>query len=118
MKYEFHGVAEASDPDFNGTDVELRVKEGFRGDREVKLLKVDAEAMQYSELRFTHRALDRQVLIVAVPGGADDWAAYIGAVPGKSHDREVQSVAETGSKLLKETAAHFFPQFDPEKYRR
>jgi len=118
MKYAFHGVAEVSDPDFNGIDVELRVKEGFEGDRDVRLLEVDTEAQQYSELRFTHRALDRQVLAVAVPGGADDWAAYIGAVPGKSHEKEVQAVAAEGSKLLKEVATLLFPQFDPEKYRR
>ena len=54
-----------------------------------------------------------KVLAVAVQGGkGDDWAAYIDAVPGRSHKREVAKVYESGSKLPYEVAKVLFPDFD------
>lgn len=73
---------------------------------------------KYQEAYFTYTALARDVLAVAVPGGAyGDWAVYIGAVPGKSHEREVDKVTRDGEKQSKRMAAFLFPQFNPAKYR-
>ena len=59
-----------------------------------------------------YRALAREVLVVAVQGGrGDDWAAYIGAVPGMDHDREWEEVARSGSKLPREVAEVLFWDF-------
>lgn len=63
------------------------------------------------------RALAPCVLVVATPGhGYGDWAAYIDAVPGKSHRQEFQAVADHGTKLPKDLACILFP-FDPGTYR-
>lgn len=56
------------------------------------------------------RALSSHVLIVAsIDIRTDTWSAYIGAVPGKNHDKEYKKVAETGNKLLYSVAAIYFP---------
>jgi len=53
-----------------------------------------------------------------VPGFNDDWSAYADAVPGECHNDEWEAVRDYGGKLTQAEAAFFFPQFDPEKYRR
>jgi hypothetical protein len=63
------------------------------------------------------RALDRRVLAVAVEGLANDWAAYIGAVPGRNHSREWRKVAETGTKLPRAVAEVLFPDFKDLRWR-
>jgi len=47
-----------------------------------------------------------------------DWAAYIDAVPGESHQREMQEVARVGSKLPKTVAEIIFPDLPINKWRR
>ncbi len=49
------------------------------------------------------RALGHQVLVV-FKRRVEGWAAYIGAVPGKDHDREAQSVLREGDKLPEDVA--------------
>ncbi len=55
--------------------------------------------------------LASRVLAVAVRGDlGTDWTAYIDAVPGVSHDKEAQIVAEHGTKLPYEIAVILFPR--------
>ena len=61
-------------------------------------------------------ALDQKVIAVAMKGEIDDWAAYIGAVPGKDHTQEWQEIARRGTKLPRKVAEILFPEF-AEKYR-
>ena len=69
-----------------------------------------------SEREISYRALANDVLVVAKQGGrGDDWAAYIGAVPGHDHEREWRHVFERGAKLPYDFAKVLFPGFD-EKY--
>lgn len=117
MKYDFYGSVEV-DYAVNGYDVERMVAEGFKADRDTRLLTVRADAQRYIKPTLTHYALDREVLAVAVPGEVGDWAVYVGAVPGRNHGDEIQGVASEGSKLPVHLAKILFPQFDPEKYRR
>jgi hypothetical protein len=63
------------------------------------------------------RALATRVLAVAVEGGIDDWAAYIDAVPGNSHDAEAAKVAKDGNKLSRKLAEVIFSDLDMTKYR-
>ena len=56
-------------------------------------------------------ALDRRVLVVAVEGEVKDWAAYICAVEGTNHDREVESVYRHGTKISREIAEFLFPEW-------
>lgn len=64
-----------------------------------------------------YRALDRQVLIVAVVNTiVGDWSAYIGAVPGECHEDEYEEVAAYGTKLSKELATVLFPDL-AKKYK-
>ena len=69
-----------------------------------------------SELRVKSRwkALDIHVLVVASEGYCGDWAAYIGAVDGDSHDFEWQEVLDHGSKLSEKVAEVLFPDFAKE----
>ena len=68
---------------------------------------------------YQYYELDQHVLAVATRGGRmDDWAAYIGAVPGYRHDDEWQEVAGTGSKLPQNIAEAIFPYWKVLKYRR
>ncbi|MDP2362684.1 MAG: hypothetical protein Q8M94_02820 [Ignavibacteria bacterium] len=54
--------------------------------------------------------LATNILAVATEGGAEDWTAYIGVVPGINHGKEEQeSVARTGEKLPKDIATLLFP---------
>lgn len=56
------------------------------------------------------KALDARVLCVAVKR-VDGWCAYIGAVPGQSHERELDDVKSFGNKLPEKVALAIFPQF-------
>lgn len=62
------------------------------------------------------RALDRKVLVVAVKRVEGYWCAYIGAVPGESHERELQDVRDHGAKLPENIALAIFPQFEGTPY--
>jgi hypothetical protein len=113
-RFDVTAVVETSD-EFDGADVRYSLTHGAS---DIRILKVETCQQQYSELRFTHKALARQALAVAVPGEADDWAVYIDAVPGHNHAQEAPEVARHGCKQTKEMAVKLFPQFDPAKYRR
>jgi len=69
------------------------------------------------ERRVRWKALDTRVIVVAVKGHADDWAAYIGAVQGDCHAEEWQEVAQNGTKLRKDLAELLFPDFKHLAYR-
>ena len=59
------------------------------------------------------------IVIVAREGHADDWAAYIGALPNRDTEREViEWTAHYGAKLSRQQASRWFPQLPAEKYRR
>lgn len=60
------------------------------------------------------KALDINVVVVAIQGGVKDWSAYIGAVPGDNHEKEWRSVADHGTKLPKEFAFLLFPNWAEE----
>lgn len=62
------------------------------------------------------RALDRQVLVVAVPRIECGWRAYIGAVRGNNHREEYQRVMEQGATLPEPLARWLFPMFDAVPY--
>ena len=62
-------------------------------------------------------ALDSRVLAVAKEGAIGDWAAYIGAVLGKNHEREAEEVAGRGSKLPKKVAELLFPNWASKDWR-
>jgi len=65
----------------------------------------------------THKALACHVLAVAVEGEINDWAAYIDAVDGVSHEREAQRVIAGGMKLPVSVAGAIFPALDIKRYR-
>jgi len=56
-------------------------------------------------------ALDNHVIAVACEGYANDWTAYIGAVPGNNHYQEWEEVMRHGSKLRRDVAEILFPDF-------
>jgi len=62
-------------------------------------------------------AVAPDVLIVAVEGAVEDWSAYIGAVPGKNHDKEWHLVKEDGSKLPRKVAEYYFPSWKELRWR-
>ena len=64
------------------------------------------------EKRVRYVPLDTCVLAVAVEGEVKDWAAYVGATMGDSHEREFQDVARRGTKLPYGVARVLFPDFD------
>ena len=116
-KVEFKGVVEVPDGDFDSTDVRMAIREGTQ-EAGFHLDEIEAEMQAYSELCDTYTALSRDVLIVVRVGQVDDWAAYVGAVPGVNHGNEEEEVARHGRKLSRDEASFFFPQFDPKKYRK
>jgi len=63
------------------------------------------------------KALSCQVIAVAVEGEVGDWAAYIGAVDGRDHEKEWPEVAKYGAKLDRRIAEILFPQFKKLKWR-
>ena len=62
-------------------------------------------------------ALSKCVLVVAVAGAIEDWAAYVGVVPGIDHEEEKHKVMANGTKLMKHIACAIFPTLDPKAYR-
>ena len=61
--------------------------------------------------RREYKVLDVHVIAVASEGWVGDWAAYIGAVEGKNHEKEWQAVLSDGTKLDKDFAEVLFPEF-------
>lgn len=59
------------------------------------------------------------IIIVAIEGYADDWAAYIGAAnwKGASEEESIRYVCERGCKLSRNKAAAWFPNLPIERYR-
>lgn len=57
------------------------------------------------------------IAIVAVKGGIDDWAAYIGADDGWSEDGCYEWTRHRGVKLTREQATRWFPRLPAEAYR-
>jgi len=76
----------------------------------------------YPNNEYYSKALDRNVLAVAnvltPPNMKPLWKAYIGAVPGKNHDKEWELVAVCGAKLPKKIAQAIFPQFSEVEWRK
>jgi hypothetical protein len=64
-----------------------------------------------------YTALSRRVLAVAIEGEVHDWAAYIDAVAGEDFSKEWMEVARHGSKLPKEVAEIYFPEFKSLRWR-
>jgi len=62
------------------------------------------------------RALSSRVLCVARTRIEGAWAAYVDAVPGKSHAGEWEPVLEHGAKLDERLARVLFPEFDDLRY--
>ena len=58
------------------------------------------------------RALDSQVLVVAVRRVEGAWCAYIKNVPGDSHEAEAEIVQRHGSKLPADVARCLFPYIE------
>ena len=58
------------------------------------------------------RALDINVLVVAVWRVEGAWCAYIKNVPGFSHELEAEEVRKNGSKLAPKIAKAIFPGID------
>ena len=58
-----------------------------------------------------YRALDSKVLCVAVKRVEGAWCAYIAAVPGESHQAELEDAKNHGNKLPEDVALAVFPQF-------
>ena len=73
----------------------------------------EAETWQPYSLQ---RALASRVLAVAKTRVEGAWAAYIDAVPGQDHEREVDEVLRSGVKLPEGVALEVFPQFDGVRY--
>ncbi len=61
--------------------------------------------------RIRHTILGKNVIAVAKEGGNNDWAAYIGAVPGINHEAEIEHVMRHGDKLPEDVARVLFPEF-------
>uniref|UniRef100_A0A6M3K654 Uncharacterized protein n=1 Tax=viral metagenome TaxID=1070528 RepID=A0A6M3K654_9ZZZZ len=59
-----------------------------------------------------NHALARRVLVVARTRIEGKWAAYIDAVPGQDHAREVAQVLRSGDKLPEHIAKVLFPYFE------
>lgn len=57
------------------------------------------------------------IVILAIEGHANDWAAYIGAAGPWSEEEAVGTVAREGAKLSRDQAHRWFPQLPIEAYR-
>ena len=62
------------------------------------------------------KALDRQVLVVAVKRIPGEWCAYIKNCPGENHEKELEEVKAWGSKLREEIALTIFPMYEGTPY--
>ena len=54
--------------------------------------------------------ISRNIIVVAVKGAVDDWAAYIGIIKG-SADENWQIVWRDGNKIRYKIAKAMFPEF-------
>ena len=71
------------------------------------------------EKRITYRMLAHDVMVVAhVWPLVGDFRAYIGAVPGKDHDNEIEPVLAYGAKVPEAIARAVFPDSDALTYWR
>ena len=64
------------------------------------------------------RALNRDVLAVAVSRIEGAWKAYIGAVAGRNHDEEWLEIRRSGATLPETVALAIFPEFAGVPYAR
>lgn len=60
----------------------------------------------------TWRALAQKVLVVATRRVEGAWCAYCDAVPGDSHEAELEEVCAYGSKLHEPVARALFPNIE------
>lgn len=65
----------------------------------------------------SYRPLSNHVIVVAVEGEVNDWAAYIDAVPGNNFSSEWQKVRDYGTKLPRQIAEVIFPDFKDLRWR-
>jgi len=65
-----------------------------------------------------YHALAHCVLAVACTRIECAWAAYIDAVAGVNHDREMDAVLRHGAKLLEPVARILFPEFTEVPYAK
>lgn len=87
------------------------------GDYDHQFPENPEEAREWGPYRRV-KALDMRVLCCAKTRIEGAWAAYIGAVPGRSHDQEQESVWNEGAKLAEEIALAIFPEFAGIPYAR
>ena len=73
---------------------------------DVSIINLDNESND-KVVRYT--ALDMKVIAVLIKR-VDGWAAYIGSVEGRIHEKEYREVARTGCKLNKDIALAIFPE--------
>jgi len=64
--------------------------------------------MMMADKHYTYIALATDVLLVKAETKGIDWAAYIGAVPGKCHEDEYMLVIEHGNKVSETLARLYF----------
>jgi hypothetical protein len=64
------------------------------------------------------RALARQVLVVASKRIEGTWKAYCDAVPGESHEKEVEKVFLKGIPVEEKVARVLFAEFKDVPYAR
>ena len=62
------------------------------------------------------RALNRDVLAVAVTRIEGRWKAYYGVVAGQNHDTEWQEIRRNGATLTEPVALAIFPEFEGVPY--
>ncbi len=70
-------------------------------------------------LNYSYWNCNGSFAIVAIEGGAADWAAYIGGPNPdvKSEEETVQWVCRKGAKLTRDQAHRWFPDLPIERYR-
>ena len=64
------------------------------------------------------QALARRVLAVASKRIEGTWKAYCDAVPGDSHEKEVEEVFLRGVPMSERVARTLFPEFEEIPYAR
>lgn len=62
------------------------------------------------------KALDKNVLVVAVKRVTGEWAAYIKNTPGDNYEKELENVKRWGSKLSEGIARVIFPMYQEYDY--
>ena len=76
-------------------------------------LELDSQNSREIDFYAKNRKFADGMKIVAIEGGAEDWAAYIGPI-WLPHE----TIAQEGDKLGEETATLLFPSFASLLYRR